>query len=138
MLKPRDIQLAEAAARDDEQFPQSALAKQSNPQADVGALPDAGLSLQPSSVSRAPATPFNPRPEGLSDQLENLRKHLRTAHELVGRELYAICEAKLARPLSASDKMILQTALLRMANEIHDITQMIEQCQISITFAKTI
>lgn len=143
MLKPRDIQLAEQAAREDDKFPQSAPAIQPNPQAVPGALNGPGLpqSTKHSGGALAPASPSlcsRRGNESLTEQLENLRKHLRTAHELVGRELYAICEAKLARPLSAADKMILQSALLRMANEIHDITQMVEQCQLSATFAKTL
>ena len=75
-------------------------------------------------------------PLPLDKQLENLRLHLQRAHQLVGRELYAVCESKLPR-LTAADKSTLQTGLLRIANEIHDITQMVEQCQLAVTFAKT-
>lgn len=135
MITARDKQLAAQAAEEldyhGEQLSAPAqisnVGNLSSPQAEVGVPPDAGLPEL--------AKPFHTVPTpavSLSGQLDNLRKHLRQAHQLVGRELYAIVEGKLARPITATDLSALKTGLLRIDNEVHEIQQMVQALQMEL------
>lgn len=143
MLTKEQQRLAAQAIRDDEFNFRSPIpadpvgsdversSPRSDPQGDPCDSPQTSLETHRNAAARGPSDNGPRLP--LDAQLENLRKHLRQAHELVGRELYAICEAKLARGLTVADKLTLQAALIRIGNEISEIAQMVDQCQLSIT-----